>query len=61
VESLDSDRSLADYHLLPSVRGELLEQLGRTAEACAAFELAASLTRNGRERDLLAARAAAGR
>lgn len=61
VESLDSDRALADYHLLPSVRGELLEQLGRTAEACAAFELAASLTRNGRERDLLAARAAAGR
>ena len=61
VESLDGDRSLANYHLLPSVRGELLAQLGRNAEACTAFELAASLTRNRRERDLLAARAAARR
>jgi RNA polymerase sigma-70 factor (ECF subfamily) len=48
---------LADYHLLPSVRGDLLAKLGRSAEARAEFERAAGLTANGRERDLLLARA----
>ncbi len=47
------------YHLLPSVRGDLLARLGRTDEARAEFERAASLTRNGRERALLLGRAAA--
>ena len=42
--------SLAAYHLLPAVRGDLLAKLGRHAEAHAAFERAASLTRNARER-----------
>jgi RNA polymerase sigma factor (sigma-70 family) len=51
--------ALANYHLLPSVRGDLLEKLGRLDEARAAFELAASQARNARERDLLLARAAA--
>ncbi len=59
VDALAADPSLAKYHLLPSVRGELLARLGRRDEACAAFETAASLTRNERERKLLAARAAA--
>ena len=47
------------YHLLPSVRGDLLAKLGRFDEARAEFERAASLTRNARERDLLLGRAAA--
>ena len=50
--------SLAAYHLLPSVRGDLLAKLGRHDEARAEFERAASMTRNARERDLLEARAA---
>ncbi|POX55459.1 RNA polymerase subunit sigma-24 [Streptomyces sp. Ru71] len=49
---------LPGYHLLPSVRGDLLERLGRTAEARAEFERAASLTGNQRERELLRRRAA---
>jgi RNA polymerase sigma-70 factor (ECF subfamily) len=49
---------LASYHLLPSVRGDLLAKLGRAEEARAEFERAASLTRNARERELLLARAA---
>lgn len=53
---LDEPR-LASYHLLPSVRGDLLSRLGRHAEARAEFERAASLTRNERERTLLLARA----
>jgi RNA polymerase sigma-70 factor, ECF subfamily len=48
---------LDDYHLLPSVRGDLLARLGRPAEARAEFERAAGLTANERERDLLLARA----
>ena len=48
---------LDGYHLLDAVRGDLLEKLGRTAEAAAAFERAAALTRNERERALLARRA----
>ena len=59
VDALVSDRSLENYHLLPSVRGDLLAKLGRPDEARAAFERAASLTRNARERQLLLERAAA--
>ena len=59
VDGLRSDATLASYHLLPSVRGDLLFKLGRRDEARAEFEKAAALTRNARERDLLLARAAA--
>ena len=59
VDALTSEPSLRTYHLLPSVRGDLLAKLGRTDEARAELERAASLTRNGRERELLLARAAA--
>jgi predicted RNA polymerase sigma factor len=58
VDALGADPSLAGYHLLPSVRGELLAKLGRYAEAAAECERAASLTRNARERALLLERAA---
>ncbi|KAB2967655.1 RNA polymerase sigma factor [Zoogloea sp.] len=51
--------ALQDYHLLPAVRGDLLARLGRHAEARQAFEQAAGLARNAREKALLAARAAA--
>jgi RNA polymerase sigma-70 factor (ECF subfamily) len=56
---LTSEGSLASYHLLPSVRADLLAKLGRMDEARAEFERAAELTRNTRERDLLLGRAAA--
>jgi predicted RNA polymerase sigma factor len=59
VETLAAEPALAGYHLLPSVRGDLLEKLGRLDEARAEFERAASLTRNDPERRLLEARAAA--
>ena len=59
VDALTSEPSLKAYHLLPSVRGDLLAKLGRFDEARAEFERAASLTRNARERDLLLGRAAA--
>ena len=59
VEALAFEPSLQTYHLLPSVRGDLLAKLGRMAEARAAFERAAGLTRNTRERELLLRRAAA--
>ena len=59
VDALTSEPSLKNYHLLPSVRGDLLAKLGRIDEACAEFKRAASLTRNARERDLLLERAAA--
>jgi predicted RNA polymerase sigma factor len=59
VDALTSEPSLKAYHLLPSVRGDLLAKLGRFDEARAEFERAASLTRNARERELLLARAAA--
>ena len=61
VDALTSEPSLKGYHLLPSVRGDLLAKLGRIDEACAEFEQAAGLTRNGRERALLLERAAAAR
>ena len=57
TEQLTSELSLRNYHLLPSVRGDLLTKLGRLAEARAEFERAASLTRNARERELLLSRA----
>jgi predicted RNA polymerase sigma factor len=59
VDELTSEPVLASYHLLPSVRGDLLEKLGRSAEAAAEFDRAASLTRNERERAVLLGRAAA--
>ncbi len=59
IDELVSQRSLENYHLLPSVRGDLLAKLGRFDEARAEFERAASLTRNERERTLLLDRAAA--
>ncbi|MFE0178848.1 RNA polymerase sigma factor [Streptomyces sp. NPDC059002] len=58
VDALADEPALKGYHLLPSVRGDLLARLGRSAEARAEFERAASLTRNVRERELLLARAA---
>jgi RNA polymerase sigma factor (sigma-70 family) len=57
VDALLSEPSLDGYHLLPSVRGDLLNKLGRADEARAEFERAASLTRNARERELLLERA----
>ncbi|MEU7701404.1 RNA polymerase sigma factor [Streptomyces sp. NPDC039028] len=53
VDALAAEPDLARYHLLPSVRGDLLARLGRTAEARAEFERAADLTRNESERALL--------
>jgi RNA polymerase sigma factor (sigma-70 family) len=57
VDALVSEPSLKSYHLLPSVRGDLLSKLGRVDEARAEFKRAASLTRNARERQLLLERA----
>nr|WP_307544712.1 DUF6596 domain-containing protein [Streptomyces sp. V3I8] len=57
VDALVGEPALRDYHLLPSVRGDLLARLGRTGEAAAEFARAASLARNGREREFLLARA----
>jgi len=59
VDTLTAERSLENYHLLPSVRGDLLQKLGRLQEARAEFERAAALARNTRERQLLLARAGA--
>lgn len=59
VDALVSDPALTKYHLLPSVRGDLLAKLGRASEARKELERAASLTRNARERELLLARVAA--
>src|ERR1700731_3072139 len=58
VDALTSERSLQTYHLLPSVRGDLLTKLSRFDEAHGEFERAAALTRNARERRLLLERAA---
>ena len=58
VDVLISEKSLEGYHLLPSVRADLLSKLGRFKEAQAEFGRAAALTRNTRERDLLLDRAA---
>jgi RNA polymerase sigma factor (sigma-70 family) len=59
VDELAAEPQLARYHLLPSVRGDLLVKLERLPEARVEFERAAQLTKNERERTLLAARAAA--
>jgi RNA polymerase sigma-70 factor, ECF subfamily len=59
IDALAGESSLRHYHLLPSVRGDLLARLGRFDEAGLEFERAASLTRNARERDLLLERARA--
>jgi len=53
VDALVDEPAMKDYHLLPSIRGDLLEQLGRREEARVEFERAASLARNARERELL--------
>jgi predicted RNA polymerase sigma factor len=58
VDALRSEPLLQNYHLLPSVRGDLLAKVGRFEEARAEFERAAALTGNARERELLLARAA---
>jgi RNA polymerase sigma-70 factor (ECF subfamily) len=58
VDALAAEPALKGYHLLPSVRGDLLAKLGRPAEAKGEFERAATLTRNARERSLLLERAA---
>jgi RNA polymerase sigma factor (sigma-70 family) len=59
VDALTSEPWLENYHLLPSVRGDLLRKLGRLEEARVEFERAAALTRNARERELLFDRARA--
>lgn len=59
VDAIADDPALKRYHLMPSVRGDLLFKLGRVEEARAEFEHAASLTNNARERELLLGRAAA--
>ena len=59
VDALGSEPALKAYHLLPSVRGDLLQKLGRFDEARGEFERAAALTRNERERRLLLDRAVA--
>ncbi|MGW0804525.1 RNA polymerase sigma factor [Nonomuraea sp. NPDC002799] len=59
LDQIVDEPALKEYHLLPSVRGDLLFKLGRRAEARAEFERAAALTRNARERALLRERAAA--
>jgi predicted RNA polymerase sigma factor len=58
VDALTAEPALKTYHLLPSVRGDLLQKLGRLDEARAEFERAAALTQNERERKLLLDRAA---
>jgi RNA polymerase sigma factor (sigma-70 family) len=57
ADALAGEPALADYHLYPAVRGDLLAQLGRAADARAEFERAAALARNARERRLLLDRA----
>ena len=57
VDELADEPRLKNYHLLPSVRGDFLQKLGRMEEARGEFEQAAALTRNERERALLMARA----
>jgi len=59
VDALLDEPTMRGYHLLPSVRGDLLSKLGRRDEARAEFERAAGMTANERERDLLLTRAAA--
>jgi predicted RNA polymerase sigma factor len=57
LDRIAGEPALKGYHLLPSVRGDMLRRLGRHEEARAAFETAATLAGNRRERDLLRRRA----
>jgi RNA polymerase sigma-70 factor, ECF subfamily len=57
IDALAGEASLKNYHLFPTVRGDLLFKLGRFNEACEEFSRAASMTRNARERELLLGRA----
>jgi RNA polymerase sigma factor (sigma-70 family) len=59
LDALRDEPALKSYHLLPAVRGDLLEKLGRHAEARAEFERAAAMAQNARERAVLAGRATA--
>ena len=59
LDALATQPTLQNYHLLPSVRADLLQKLGRFEEARNEFTRASTLTRNTRERDLLTARASA--
>jgi predicted RNA polymerase sigma factor len=61
TDALQGEKALAGYHLLPSVRGDLLAKLGRNDEARAEFARAASMTRNAREKALLLERAQGGK
>jgi RNA polymerase sigma-70 factor, ECF subfamily len=58
VDTLVDEPTMQGYHLLPAVRGDLLDKLGRRADARREFERAADLTRNSRERAVLLGRAA---
>ena len=58
ADALVDEPTLKSYHLLPSVRGDLLHKLGRFGEAAGEFERAAAMTRNEREKTVLLARAA---
>jgi predicted RNA polymerase sigma factor len=58
VDTLTDEPTLKSYHLLPSMRGDLLEKLGRFSEANAEYERAAALAQNARDRTLLLERAA---
>jgi len=57
LEEIEDDPALSNYHLLPSVRADLLEKLGRSEEAASEYKRAADLAGNTRERDLLLQRA----
>ena len=59
IDALMDEPTLRQYHLLPSVRGDLLSKLGRVEEAHKEFGRAAAMAQNVRERELLLARAAA--
>jgi len=59
VDGLMKEPTMKNYHLLPSVRADLLEKLGRASEARAEYERAAKMTDNARERELLKRKAAA--
>jgi predicted RNA polymerase sigma factor len=58
LDEIAGEKALADYHLLPSVRGDLLAKAGREDEAATEFRRAAEMTANERERELLLSRAA---
>ena len=57
LDQISDEKALANNHLLPSVRGDLLEKVGRHEEAASEFKRAAAMTNNDRERELLLRRA----